>query len=68
VPILRLPRKLLMALLLLACLGAYAVENSLFGIGVMFACGLVGYWMEESGYPVGPTVLGMVMGGWWRST
>ena len=42
VPILRLPRKLLMALLLLACLGAYAVENSLFGIGVMFACGLVG--------------------------
>jgi TctA family transporter len=42
VPILRLPRKLLMALLLLACLGAYAVENSLFGIGVMFACGQVG--------------------------
>ena len=63
VPVLRLPRKVLMApLLLFACLGAYAVDNSLFGVGVMLACGLVGYWMEENGYPVGPTVLGMVMG------
>jgi TctA family transporter len=63
IPILRLPRKILMApLLLFACLGAYSVENSLFGIGVMLACGFVGYWMEENGYPVGPAVLGMVMG------
>lgn len=63
IPILRLPRKILMApLLLFACLGAYSVENSLFGIGVMLACGIVGYWMEENGYPVGPAVLGMVMG------
>jgi putative tricarboxylic transport membrane protein len=63
IPILRLPRKILMApLLLFACLGAYSVENSLFGVGVMLACGIVGYWMEENGYPVGPAVLGMVMG------
>ncbi|WP_019014547.1 tripartite tricarboxylate transporter permease [Elioraea tepidiphila] len=63
VPILKLPRRLLMApLLLFACLGAYAVENSLFGIGVMLVAGLIGFWMEENGYPVGPTVLGMVMG------
>ncbi len=63
VPVLRLPRKVLMApLLLFACLGAYAVDNSLFGVAVMMACGLVGYWMEENGFPVGPTVLGLVMG------
>ena len=63
VPILRIPRRLLMApLLMFACLGAFAVENSLFGIGVMLACGLVGYWMEKNGFPVGPCVLGMVMG------
>jgi TctA family transporter len=63
VPLLRLPREVLMApLLLFACLGAFAVDNSLFGIGTMLACGLVGYWMEENGYPVGPAVLGMVMG------
>ncbi len=63
IPILRLPRKLLMApLLLFACLGSYATDNSLFGIGTMLACGLIGYWMEENGYPVGPAVLGVVMG------
>jgi putative tricarboxylic transport membrane protein len=49
-------------LLLFACLGAFAVDNSLFGIGTMLACGLIGYWMEQNGYPVGPAVLGMVMG------
>ena len=63
VPILRIPRRLLMApLLMFACLGSYAVENSLFGIGVMLACGLVGYWMEDNAFPVGPCVLGIVMG------
>lgn len=63
VPLLRLRREVLMApLLLFACLGAFAVDNSLFGIGTMLFCGLIGYWMEENGYPVGPAVLGMVMG------
>jgi len=58
-----MPRQVLMApLLLFACVGAYAVDNNVFGIGVMLACGLVGYWMEHHGYPVGPVVLGMVMG------
>lgn len=28
----------------------------------MLTCGLIGYWMEENGYPVGPAVLGLVMG------
>ena len=63
VPLLRVPRQLLMApLLLFACVGAFAADNSLFGIGTMLGCGLLGYWMEENGYPVGPAVLGMVMG------
>ena len=63
IPILKIPRQVLMApLLLFACVGAYAVDNNVFGIGVMLVCGLVGYWMEHHGYPVGPVVLGMVMG------
>jgi TctA family transporter len=49
-------------LLLFACVGAYAVDNNVFGIAVMLVCGLIGYWMEKHGYPVGPVVLGMVMG------
>jgi TctA family transporter len=49
-------------LLLLACLGAFAVDNSLFAVGTMRTFGLIGYCIEESGYPVGPAVLGMVMG------
>jgi TctA family transporter len=63
VPLLRVPRRLLMApLLLFACVGAFAVDNSLYGISVMLACGLLGTWMEDNGYPIGPAVLGMVMG------
>jgi putative tricarboxylic transport membrane protein len=63
IPILRMPRQVLMApLLLFACVGAYAVDNNVFGIAVMLVCGLIGYWMEKHGYPVGPVVLGMVMG------
>ena len=46
VPLLRLPREVLMApLLLLACLGAFAVDNSLFAVGTMLTCGLIGYCM-----------------------
>lgn len=63
IPILRMPRQVLMApLMLFACVGAYAVDNNVFGIAVMLVCGLIGYWMEKHGYPIGPVVLGMVMG------
>ncbi len=61
--LLRIPRQLLMpALLVLAIVGSYAIENSTFGIGVMLALGLLAYFMEENGFPIAPTVLGIVLG------
>ncbi|MBL8697879.1 MAG: tripartite tricarboxylate transporter permease [Alphaproteobacteria bacterium] len=62
-PILRIRRKLLMPVLLLFCvLGAYAIDNNIFGVVIMLVLGLIGYVMEESGFPVSPAVLGIVMG------
>lgn len=62
-PILRIRRKLLMPVLLLFCiLGAYAIDNNIFGVVIMLTLGLIGYVMEESGFPVSPAVLGIVMG------
>lgn len=62
--ILRIPRKLLMPpLLILAVIGAFAIENSVFGIAVMLGLGLLAYVMEENAFPIAPTVLGIVLGG-----
>lgn len=62
--ILRIPRKLIMPpLLILAVIGAFAIENSPFGIAVMLGLGIMAYLMEENGYPIAPAVLGIVLGG-----
>ena len=62
--ILRVPRNILMPMILLFCVvGSYAINNSVFDVGVMLAFGLLAYLMEENGYPVAPAILGVVLGG-----
>ncbi|MBL8382755.1 MAG: tripartite tricarboxylate transporter permease [Burkholderiales bacterium] len=62
--ILQVPRNILMPLILLFCIvGSYAINNSVFDVGVMLVFGLVAYVMEENGFPVAPTILGVVLGG-----
>ena len=62
--LLRVPRNILMPLILLFCVvGSYAINNSVFDVGVMLAFGLLAYLMEENGYPVAPAILGVVLGG-----
>lgn len=62
--VVRIPRNLLMPLILGFCIvGAFAITNTLFGVLVMLALGLVGYLMEENGLPVAPAILGLVLGG-----
>ena len=62
--ILRVPRNLLMPVILLFCIvGSYAINNSVFDVGVMLLFGLLAYLMEENGFPVAPTILGVVLGG-----
>jgi len=60
---LRAPRAVLMPVILLFCVvGAFAINNSIFGVVLMLAFGLVAYVMEENGFPVAPAILGMVLG------
>jgi TctA family transporter len=62
--ILHAPRNILMPLILLFCIvGAYAINNSVFDVSVMLCFGLLAYLMEENGFPIAPTILGVVLGG-----
>ncbi len=62
--ILRVPRSMLMPVILLfSVVGAFAINNSVFDVGVMAASGLLAYLMEANGFPIAPTILGMVLGG-----
>lgn len=61
--ILRIPRRVLMPVILVFCMvGAFAINNTVFGITVMLALGVIAYLMEENGFPVAPAILGIVLG------
>jgi TctA family transporter len=62
--ILLVPRNVLMPVILLFCIvGAFAINNTPFDIGVMLVAGVVAYVLEENGFPVSPAILGVVLGG-----
>ena len=62
--ILKVPRNILMPLILLFCMvGTFAINNSLFDIGVMLVAGLIAYLLEENQFPIAPAILGVVLGG-----
>lgn len=57
-----LPRYyLLPSVLALAVVGAYAVNNSIFDVGVMAAFGLVGYLMRRLDIPMSPLVITLLL-------
>jgi len=61
--LLKVPQPVLMPVILLFCIvGSFAINNSVFGIAVMLAFGLIGYVMEENGFPVAPLILGLILG------
>ncbi|MEN9630859.1 MAG: hypothetical protein RJA10_4087 [Pseudomonadota bacterium] len=61
--ILRIPAGVLMPLILLFCVvGSFAINNSMFGVVIMGVAGVVGFFMERWGFPVAPTILGVVLG------
>jgi len=60
---LRAPRELLLPVILLFCIvGSFAINNTVFGVLLMLGFGVLGYLMEENGFPVAPAILGMVLG------
>lgn len=59
----KVPNIILIPVLALICtLGAYAVNNSIFEIGVFLTAGLVAYFLGKLGFPQVPIVLGFVLG------
>ena len=61
--ILKVPRNILMPVILVFCIvGTFAINNTLFDVGVMLAAGLVAYLLEENGFPIAPAILGVVLG------
>ncbi len=62
--ILRVPRNVLMPLIMLFCIvGTFAINNTAFDVGVMLVAGVVAYVLEENGFPSAPAILGVVLGG-----
>ena len=49
-------------ILLFAIVGSYAINNSLFDVGLMLAFGVLAFVLEENGFPVAPVILGVVLG------
>ena len=59
----RVPHRVLLPVIVLFCIvGAYATNSSLFDVGVMLAMGLLGFALDRWGIPLGPVVLGIVLG------
>ncbi|MEX0599027.1 MAG: tripartite tricarboxylate transporter permease [Rhodothermales bacterium] len=61
--VVRVPQKLLMPIILLLCIvGAYAINSSNFDVAVMLGMGLLGFGLERMDVPLGPVVLGIILG------
>ncbi len=62
--ILRVPRNILMPVILIFCVvGAFAINNSYFDLTLLLAFGLLGWFLEANGFPVAPLILGLLLGG-----
>jgi putative tricarboxylic transport membrane protein len=62
--VVRVPQRVLLPLILLASVvGAYAISERSFDIWVMLAMGVLGFVLERWKVPIGPVVLGIVLGG-----
>ncbi len=62
--ILRVPREVLMPVILLFCVvGSFAINNIAFDVGLMLIAGVVAYLLEANDFPITPLILGVVLGG-----
>lgn len=61
--VLKVPTSTLMTCVLaLCCVGAYAVRNNAFDVGVALVLGVFGYLFVKCGYPTTPALLGLILG------
>jgi putative tricarboxylic transport membrane protein len=58
-----IPTPVLFPVVLVFCVvGAFAVNNNLFDVKVMFFLGIIGFLMNRFGFPPAPLVIGFVLG------
>ena len=61
--LLKIPYQTLLVLILIFCIvGAYSLDNSVFDIGVMIVCGLLGYAFKKLDFPLAPLILTLILG------
>jgi TctA family transporter len=61
--VVRVPRRILLPIILLFCIvGSYALQTSYFDVGVMLGTGVLAFWLERRAVPMGPVVLGLILG------
>lgn len=61
--VVRVPRRILLPVILLFCIvGSYALQTSYFDVGVMLGAGLLAFVLERREVPMGPVVLGLILG------
>ena len=63
VKLLAIPKELLYSgILLFATLGVYSLSNSVVDLLVMYAIGVLGFFLRRYDFPVGPVILGVILG------
>jgi putative tricarboxylic transport membrane protein len=63
VAVLKIPYSILFAIILgFAVVGAYSVDTSVFGVGVMLAFGVLGYAFKKLDIPLAPFALTLILG------
>lgn len=61
--VVRVPRRILLPIIVLFCIvGSYALQTSYFDVGVMLGTGVLAFWLERREVPMGPVVLGLILG------
>ncbi|SHE64326.1 TctA family transporter [Fodinibius roseus] len=62
--VIKIPQKILLPVILLFCIiGSFAIQGSYFDVGIMLGMGLLGFVLERRKIPLGPVVLGIILGG-----
>lgn len=62
ITIMRIPSHIIMVAVLGLCVaGVYAIDNSMGNVYVMFAFGILGYFMRKLGFPVAPIILTLLL-------
>jgi TctA family transporter len=62
--LIRIPRRILLPVILMFCIvGSYSLNANYVDVWIMLAMGLVGFVLEKYSVPLGPVVLGILLGG-----